>query len=841
MRGRKTVLFVLIFSLLHLKLKAQVSAFYDFDVKKQPVSSALVELALQLNLNVVFLSGLTQDEESNALNGKYTLTSALETLLKDTSLRATLTNHRTIQIQKVLPLKNIHSPRLPELEESSASEADNKKSVEKKDFSEDIEEIVVVGQMVSDYSLGRTRSSAKTQRDFLDTPKIINALPKALIRDAGVRGPVTATLLASSVNYLERSAGITEELKLRGFAYPSLKINGYGSHAYVAPVDVAFLDDIEIAKGPTSSLFGRMEPGGVINMQLKKPLGNKDRLFLRYGTDDFRRAELDMSWDVNERLATRAIGFYQLNGSVADFTLDNAEGLMLTTDLQFENNKTVNFNYRYESENTLQQFGRPLDGFDKRVDFFVEDDRLELVVPSEQDLRSSLNAERHSFQVSLLDWIIGDWSLDARFEIDTYKATSRVIFPLINDFIIEIDGTVLDTEDATEWIFEDEALLALLIDNSETLTIKTGVVSYEEGDSRTYDTEFWSTEFLLYKNQYLGDVEVEQLYGANFNISKPETLIWQTHDARTNFVAFGEADIFFNRDDPSTNLKDHNVGVFGQWAFDWDEFSALLGVRLDYLHFHATNQGIITRNSFTEPTFSVGMSYKIHNNLSTFFNYSESFSPQFKSEERIVNGDESHPVDLINFPEPARSNQLELGIKGIWLNGQLQGSCAVYDIKKWGITSTTTKQGSQGLECDLVGALNKNWHIAAGVSRLNAKIISSESDDLIGNRPRMTPKNSFTLWLNRDITMVNSWESRIGFGYQYVDERYIDARNIDVIEAYSLLNLNATISYSNKISFSLLMRNALNETYTQGVFNSLPYWTNPGDRRTLEARLDYYF
>ena len=80
--------------------------------------------------------------------------------------------------------------------------------------------VVVVAQMISPYNLGTTVSSTKTQRGFLETPQAVSAIPEELSKDIGSRDLADVTMLASSATYLERSAGVTDELRLRGFAYP---------------------------------------------------------------------------------------------------------------------------------------------------------------------------------------------------------------------------------------------------------------------------------------------------------------------------------------------------------------------------------------------------------------------------------------------------------------------------------------------------------------------------------------------------------------------------------------------------------------------------------------------
>ena len=810
---------------------------YSFNIPAQKAQSALIKLALQRDLDVVFYSELTDKSFSKEVIGEYTLTDALDLLLKDSGLRAVVTNNRVIQIERVI-LQSVIQNQLPE------SKPHNNEATQEAKLENFEEVIVVVAQMVSPYNLGTTVSSTKTQRDFLETPQTVNAIPAELITDIGAQALSDVTLLTSSATYLERSSGVADEMRLRGFAYPSLKINGIGAHAYIAPVDVAFIDSIEIAKGPSSVLFGRMEPGGIINMMLKPSKDVDNRVSLRYASDDYSRAEIDISATTGDDSSIRAIGYSQHYGDKASLDQDDAEGVMVGFEHYLQNNSRLSAHYRYESQDVFQQFGSPVEGFDDSVEFIRDENgRFQVIIPKRSDLRSGLEVDRHSGYLAINDWLLGDWSADLHIQYDRYEATSFLDFPIVRNFVIDFNGQQVTQGQLSQALIENPNFIQALLNDVTTISVDADSIIYVPNQF-DYDTEFMSSEFSMYQSEFFGTLEFEQLYGLNINHSSPDSLIWQTHDTRSSFLPKNTSDVFINTEDVNSEVTDTNAGIFGQWVFNWDDVTLFLGARLDHLEFQIDNQLFNNSRSFTESSFRIGSVYKITEQTSLYLNYSEAFSPQFDLVD-IPNPDVDNlteeTVSAVTFPDPARAHQYEAGIKSNSLNGKLQTNCAIFDIHKRGIRSLIEEQQSRGIECDVSGSLGNGWHVMLGINHLDATITKSSEEELLFNRPRMAPEKSANLWLSKDISISESWSSRWGLGMRYIGERYLDSDNLEELPSYNVIDFSVSLNHSDNLTLSLLLNNALDKKYTEGVFDALPFWTNPGRERTFESRVEYRF
>ena len=73
---------------------------FELRITAQPLDEALQEFSRQSGMQVIYFSGLTDGIQSPGVNGKYTVTAALQALLAGSGLRFHVINARTVQIRK---------------------------------------------------------------------------------------------------------------------------------------------------------------------------------------------------------------------------------------------------------------------------------------------------------------------------------------------------------------------------------------------------------------------------------------------------------------------------------------------------------------------------------------------------------------------------------------------------------------------------------------------------------------------------------------------------------------------------------------------------------------------
>src|SRR5262245_27255808 len=86
---------------------------------------------------------------------------------------------------------------------------------------------------------------------------------------------------------------------------------------------MANVDIVEVLKGPSAIMYGRIEPGGVVNVVTKRPIGDW-RLSAQVLTDNFgtSRPSLDFNgpFDASRSLLFRLNAAYDDAKSVRDFS-----------------------------------------------------------------------------------------------------------------------------------------------------------------------------------------------------------------------------------------------------------------------------------------------------------------------------------------------------------------------------------------------------------------------------------------------------------------------------------------------------------------------------------------
>jgi hypothetical protein len=81
---------------------------YHLRIPSQPLDSALQEFARQSGLQVIYFSGITAGLRAPALDGYYTLETAMRALLADSGLTCRVINSKTVEIR---PPAGTRSPR----------------------------------------------------------------------------------------------------------------------------------------------------------------------------------------------------------------------------------------------------------------------------------------------------------------------------------------------------------------------------------------------------------------------------------------------------------------------------------------------------------------------------------------------------------------------------------------------------------------------------------------------------------------------------------------------------------------------------------------------------------
>jgi iron complex outermembrane receptor protein len=156
------------------------------------------------------------------------------------------------------------------------------------------------------YNVYQATTATKTDAPIMETPVNIQVVPPQVLRDQQAFRLEQALWNVSGV-YMEPLGtfqGSGEIFSVRGFSTQTTYRNGFrlqNVFSGTGPLETANLDRIEVLKGPAAILFGRIEPGGLINLVPKQPLADPYySLQQQIGSFDFYRTTLDATGPITQ-------------------------------------------------------------------------------------------------------------------------------------------------------------------------------------------------------------------------------------------------------------------------------------------------------------------------------------------------------------------------------------------------------------------------------------------------------------------------------------------------------------------------------------------------------------
>ena len=160
----------------------------------------------------------------------------------------------------------------------------------------------------------------KSDTPIKETPFSVQVVTRELIEDRGI------TTIGEALRYVPGFSpqigfvGSNDRFYIRGFITPYNLKNGLRRSTYAPDEQLQNVEQVEVLKGPASALYGRFEPGGVVNFVTKKP---QDRAFAEvgalYGSFDQVRLTFDGNASLGDMLAVRLNASYDDKGSHRDF------------------------------------------------------------------------------------------------------------------------------------------------------------------------------------------------------------------------------------------------------------------------------------------------------------------------------------------------------------------------------------------------------------------------------------------------------------------------------------------------------------------------------------------
>ncbi|MGH8653403.1 MAG: TonB-dependent siderophore receptor [Gammaproteobacteria bacterium] len=578
-------------------------------------------------------------------------------------------------------------------------------------------------------------------------------------------------------------SGYADSFVIRGFDHSDIFRNGLALD--FTTFDTVTAERIEVLKGPASILYGRLEPGGLINLVTKKPL---DAPYYsaeqQFGSYDFFRTQWDATGPLNQdrSLLYRFTGAYQNNDSFRDF--HDLERVVLYPSLTWRptsaTDVTIDLEYSHDDTH-VDEFGIPAIGT-RPAPVPISRSFQDPNDPSEtfDRIRLGFNLS-HRFNES--------WTLNHRFlaafhdhvEVDLYPVAVRADNRTLDRVILRYGNdpwnfynTNLDLAGKfTFWDTDHEALVGFDYFRSSLQG------PFLSGDFENPDP---ALAIDIFNPRYgvdpaVFDIENTPLGGFFLQEREQYGVYFQDH----------------------ITLWD-KLHILGGGRYDWATQATGFDIPIDAIRLDET----------TDEAFSprVGLLYQPWSWLGVYGNWVQSFG---LNNERSATGG----------PQPPETGeQFEAGLKTQLFDSQVTATLAYFHITKQNIltpdlstlndpfdTIAIGEARSQGVELDIAG-------------RVTDTEITKDNGGLQGNQLPNASLHSGSLWLKYDVNGYGADGLSFGLGVFAYGQREGDNENSFQLPGYARLDALAAYRWKigpSRVIAQLNVRNLLDKEYYESA------------------------
>lgn len=692
------------------------------------------------------------------------------------------------------------------------------------------------------YIVRNADSATKMDVPIKEIPQSIEVIPRQVLVDQQVTNLKDAVSNVSGVisNNLE---GVGAQFHIRGFRQNFIFRNALSlSQSTGIPllVDTANVERVEVLKGPSSILFGRADPGGVINIVTKQPLDEPlYRVDQQIGSYDHYRTQWDVSAPIADvpGLAYRVSGAYQNNGSFRQF--QGGRRAFLAPVVRYSPSAWTEFTAEAEllTSRIQEDLGLPSGS---------------LYGPLIAPLPHTRSFQEPNDPKDLIDRYLVSYNFRQNLN-DDWKVTNRFLYQ-DSRWASNMVSNAGFGQFAYDTSFNPEQFFQL---NRQTQF--QDLKSYNLSTNIDLNGKF---EALGAKHNFLFGLDYANLgydYVYNFGFDNyPINIYGPIYGTVPNWAFYDSVigrGFKFN-----SSVLARQKGMYVQDYISWfDRLHLLIGARYDIADLTrgrsqsnfdlfpdlgpvlAPSKQLAIADRFRQPTTistgwspRVGAVFDILPELSAYANYSRSFGQQA-----------AFDANSVALP-PERALQWEVGLKAQPLPGLL-ATLAFYQITKSnvataqlgtiGASQLAGLQRSRGVELDLIGALTDRMTVIANYAYINAKVIDDDApnrlnpfsflDDAVfgapggflGNHLEFAPRHSGKLFLTYDFG-ENGLGFRAGGGVTVSTHWWGDIQNTFLMPGFARLDGFASYTaelYGHRVTAQLNLQNINNVRYFDAV------------------------
>ncbi|EKF57923.1 TonB-dependent siderophore receptor [Agrobacterium albertimagni AOL15] len=751
----------------------------SFQIPAQPLSAAINAFIRQSGWQISYSPVLAAGKTSTAVSGSMKPTAALQQIVNGTGITVRISGAGSAALVG------------PQGADAGLAAAEG---------STVLDPITVVGDNngANSFVSSNSTGALKTNTPLIETPQSVSVIGRKQMEAQNAQS------VSEVLRYVPGVAIETYGPDPKGYDWIMMRgFNAQATSSYLDGLrqvsssysffrtDPYALDSVEVLRGPSSSLYGQSDAGGIVNKTSRKPTADTVRqIEMQYGSHDRKQVAFDLGGAVNqeESVLYRIIGVARN----ANTQFEYSNGADIGDDrLMIQPAVT----WKPDEDTTLTVTGQALKDKSGGTIMLFTPTNILLGDPNFNQSTQEQQSIGYEFEHRFDD----TW---------TFRQNARyghVDFTLDNLFLSGLSASGLNRV-ARHF---DESFDTFSIDNQAQAEFETGALSHQALFGLDYS---WSDADV---RRFQGAAPSQNPYAPVYGVTVPTPT--------TPMISYAE--------------RYSQTGIYAQDQIKFGNgFVATLGGRYDWLSLDTHNRLTGADTDINIGNFSgrAGLSYVTSFGLAPYVSYSQSFVPNSGVDE-----------DGNTF-DPSKGRQWEAGLKY-----QPEGfdglfTIAYFDIKKTnvlnylanGFAVATGEIASRGLELEGKVSLGGGWDFVGSYTYTDAEITRDATGN-VGKHPMLVPEQQASAWLNYTFEAGLLEGASLGAGVRYVGKVYGNNANTFSVPSRTLVDLGASYRINEHAKVSLNATNLFDKKYFSTCEAS--YSCYQGDRRTVIGKLTVDF